>query len=350
MKRQIVLVMGIVLLAGVVLSACAPPAPEATPTSAPTSTPLPGPTEVTTPPDKETASFGGPEVALAHTKKPEEEILATVNDETIRWSDYEPELVRTIYLVSQQYAVDWNDETNRALLPMLQEEVLRQVAARVLMRQLAKEEGITFTPEEAQAAFDEQRTTILGFGQYATWEKFLQENGLSEAYFERLVEDTLLIERLSAKHGPGREAEQAHVRHILVETEAEALEITEKLKAGADFGKLAAELSTDTGSKDQGGDLGWFPRGVMVPEFEDAAFSLPVGEVSAPIQSEFGYHVLEVLERGPRELDDEAYEQALQQAFMDWFAEAQKEAEIVYQVHFVPQAEATPEAAPTATP
>ncbi|MBC7223405.1 MAG: peptidyl-prolyl cis-trans isomerase [Anaerolineae bacterium] len=182
---------------------------------------------------------------------------------------------------------------------------------------------------------------------YASWEEFLEKNGLTEAYFRRLVEDSLLVQSLEEKLAPEREVEQAHVRHILVETEEQAQEVVEKLRAGEDFAALAAEYSTDPGSKDQGGDLGWFPRGVMVQEFEEAAFSLPVGQVSDPVQTSFGYHVMEVLERGMRELDEQAWAQAKEQAFLDWFTEEHQKAEIVYLVHFVPEAELTPEAPAT---
>ena len=92
--------------------------------------------------------------------------------------------------------------------------------------------------------------------------------------------------------------EQIHARHILVNTKEQADTVETRLKNGEKFEALAAELSTDTGSKDKGGDLGWFPRGQMVKPFEDAAFALKVNEISAPVQSQFGYHVIQLLE-GP---------------------------------------------------
>jgi len=350
-KNQLTTLSLTLLLLGLVLTACAAPSPTptATPIPEPTATPLPA-TDTPAPQGEETTPPGGPDVALTHVDKPDEDVLATVNDEDVHWADYEPELQRNIYMVTQQYAVDWNDEANVALLPMLQEEVLRQTTARVLMRQLAEKEGISLTPEEIQVERDKQQETILGLGQYTTWEDFLEKNGLTDEYFHQLVVDNLLMEQLSDKHGPERQVEQAHVRHILVETEEEAQEVVDKLKAGGDFAVLAAEYSTDPGSKDQGGDLGWFPRGVMIKEFEDVAFSLPLEETSEPVQTQFGYHVLEVLERGPKDMDEQSYEQAKQQAFMDWFTEEHEAAVVVYVVHFVPEAELTPEPATTATP
>lgn len=346
MKRYLLL-LGMAGLVAALAAGCASPSPTPTvpPTREPTATPAAvAPTQA---PATEEAPPGGPEVALEQAERPTEDVLATVNEEPIGWAEYEPELVRTLYMVSLQYAVDWNDESNLVFLPTLQEEVLRQVAARTLMRQLAAREGVTTDAEALQAAVEEQQANILGSGMYASWEEFLEKNGLTEAYFRRLVEDSLLVQSLEEKLAPEREVEQAHVRHILVETEEQAQEVVEKLRAGEDFAALAAEYSTDPGSKDQGGDLGWFPRGVMVQEFEEAAFSLPVGQVSDPVQTSFGYHVMEVLERGMRELDEQAWAQAKEQAFLDWFTEEHQKAEIVYLVHFVPEAELTPEAPAT---
>lgn len=86
-----------------------------------------------------------------------------------------------------------------------------------------------------------------------------------------------------------------HSRHILVATEAEAQNIITQLKKGADFSTLAKTKSIDTGSGAQGGDLGFAPRGVMVPRFEEALFALKTGEISAPVQSDFGWHVIQLL-------------------------------------------------------
>ncbi len=89
--------------------------------------------------------------------------------------------------------------------------------------------------------------------------------------------------------------EEVKARHILVENEKDAKDIIEQLNKGGDFNKLAADKSTDTASKKQGGDLGYFTKKTMVPAFADAAFALKVGEYTkAPVKSEFGYHVIKV--------------------------------------------------------
>ena len=83
--------------------------------------------------------------------------------------------------------------------------------------------------------------------------------------------------------------------HILVKKQSEALAIVERLKKGEKFGKLAKELSIDTGSAKRDGSLGYFGRGMMVKPFEEAAFKLEVGAVSEPVKSEFGYHLIKRL-------------------------------------------------------
>ena len=87
--------------------------------------------------------------------------------------------------------------------------------------------------------------------------------------------------------------EEVHARHILVPTEAEAKDIEDQLKKGADFATLAKEKSKDPGAAD-GGDLGYFTKDQMVPEFSDVAFKLDKGQISDPVHTQFGWHIIQV--------------------------------------------------------
>lgn len=87
-------------------------------------------------------------------------------------------------------------------------------------------------------------------------------------------------------------ADKIKCSHILVKKQSEAMAVLERLKKGEGFANLARELSVDRGSGKKGGDLGLFGRGVMVKAFEDAAFKLNKGEISQPVKTEFGYHII----------------------------------------------------------
>lgn len=98
--------------------------------------------------------------------------------------------------------------------------------------------------------------------------------------------------------------EELNARHILVEDEAVAKTVAERIKKGEDFAKIAAELSKDPGSGKEGGSLGWFSKDRMVPEFAEAAFKLKKGEVSEPVKSQFGWHVIKLEDRRTKPLPD----------------------------------------------
>jgi peptidyl-prolyl cis-trans isomerase C len=97
--------------------------------------------------------------------------------------------------------------------------------------------------------------------------------------------------------------EEVHARHILVETEDEAKAIAEQLKGGADFAELAKEKSKDPGAAD-GGDLGYFVKGQMVPEFSEVAFKMYPGQVSNPVKTQFGWHIIKVEDKRTRAMPE----------------------------------------------
>jgi peptidyl-prolyl cis-trans isomerase C len=114
------------------------------------------------------------------------------------------------------------------------------------------------------------------------------EKGATDAALRTFYDDTV----------KGLKSEQeVRARHILVETEAEAKAALDRVRKGEDFAKVAAELSKDPGSGKEGGDLGWFEKGRMVPEFAEAAFKLEKGQVSEPVKSQFGFHVIKLEDR-----------------------------------------------------
>ncbi len=151
----------------------------------------------------------------------------------------------------------------------------------------------------------------------------VKDVGISEETIRDIIGITIIreeiIEIVSAE--VAEEAEHVWIRHILVADEDTANEVVEKLAAGEDFVDLAAEYSLDTSNKENGGDLDWFSRGAMVQPFEEAAFALEVGDISDPVQTDFGWHILESLGKDDLLLDPSAYQQLRNQAFTDWITE-----------------------------
>jgi len=174
--------------------------------------------------------------------------------------------------------------------------------------------------------------TVEGFNaEYAKMLESYDEYNISEETIQLVYEAGLLRQKLLdevTKDVP-RTEEQVWARHILVETEEAAKDIYEKAtKPGADFAEIAREASKDTGSGAMGGDLGWFGRGQMVPEFEKTAFNLEVGQISEPIQSQFGYHIIQTLGHQEIPLDAGQYEQKRETEFSNWLVTARAKATI----------------------
>jgi peptidyl-prolyl cis-trans isomerase C len=130
---------------------------------------------------------------------------------------------------------------------------------------------------------------------------YWRKRALRDSYFEKAVRGG--VGEASAKELYDNQVkvlppeEEVQARHILVESEDKAKDIVAKLASGGDFAALAKENSSDPGSKDDGGMLGYFSKGQMVPSFEEAAFTLKKGEVSKPVQSQFGWHIIKLEDR-----------------------------------------------------
>ena len=134
----------------------------------------------------------------------------------------------------------------------------------------------------------------------AYWRRRAMREYYFEAELKKSVTDAEAKKFYDQQVGGAKPQEEVHARHILVDNEALAKELREKITKGEDFVALAKEHSKDPGSKDEGGDLGFFGRGQMVPVFEETAFKLAKGEVSAPVQSQFGWHIVKLEDRRQR--------------------------------------------------
>lgn len=161
--------------------------------------------------------------------------------------------------------------------------------------------------------------------------KFLTEKtGMTREDYRKFYEGIVLREKLleAVTKDLSASAEKVWARHILVSDETLAKAVSEKLKAGADFGQMAAEFSLDTSNKDRGGDLGWFGKGMMVAPFEEAVFSLSPGQISEPVQTEYGWHIIQLVAREMTPLGVDEFEQYKQRFFTDFLKELRGKAEI----------------------
>lgn len=164
----------------------------------------------------------------------------------------------------------------------------------------------------------------------------LKMKSLIEPYIE--ISDEEMTTYFEENKDSLSQEEQVKASHILVETKEEADEVKEKLSSGEDFAELAKEYSIDDSNKDSGGELGFFGRGKMVKEFEDAAFSLEIGKISDPVQTNFGYHIIRVdekkeakeatFEEVKEEIKDIIIEQKTPEAYGKWYEEKQGEYKI----------------------
>ena len=211
---------------------------------------------------------------------------------------------------------------------------MKKIAGEPLLQQVVLEKILNdkyeVTDEEIQAEFD---AVAEQFGDQ--FEAALASEGLTEQTFKDNIRFNLLRQKAQDEIKISDKEIQAYydqakyelnARHILVKTEEEAKAIIEELKNGADFAEIAKEKSVDTGSGAQGGELGWFSVGMMVPEFNDAAYALELKTVSEPVKSDFGYHIIEVKEKrdvegyGTLEEKKEEIREQLKAQKADWTA------------------------------
>lgn len=201
----------------------------------------------------------------------------------------------------------------RAQLEELKPEYLEQLASDLVLLNEAERRGITVSDEEVAELVD---GSIAGIPEDQL-DGVLANAGFRDVeHFSAMVRETEQIQRLidslfdemefsedelqewwAANSGEFATGEQVCAAHILVDDVDTANQLVSELEAGADFAELAVEHSTDPGSGARGGDLGCFGRGMMVAPFEEAAFSAEIGEVTGPVESQFGQHLILVTER-----------------------------------------------------
>lgn len=205
------------------------------------------------------------------------------------------------------------EELYQEMYARVGKQTLEDMITRRLVAQEGKKQGIAVSDAEVKAEidriikeqFDSEEEFLNALSYYGMTRAGLEENIRTDLTIKKVLGARVQVteDEVRAYFDQHREEfdqpEMVHARHILVATEQEAREIRQRLLEGADFAALAREKSTDPGSSQGGGDLGFFARGEMVPEFEEAAFALAVGDISEPVKSQHGYHIIQVLEKRP---------------------------------------------------
>jgi len=203
--------------------------------------------------------------------------------------------------------------------------VLNDLVAQVLLAQAARESGFKLDDQALQERIDDLAAQLGGADALSAWQ---QANGYDETGFrsalKRSLESAHMRDKILSSVPPT--IEQVHIRQILTYNQEEAERAQAGLNAGTKFETLAARYDPTTR-----GDIGWFPRGFLdLKAIEDAAFSLPVGAVSSIIETEIGFHIIQVIERDPARPLAFDVQLALQtKALTDWVETRRTGSEIV---------------------
>jgi peptidyl-prolyl cis-trans isomerase SurA len=281
-----------------------------------TTAPATGAPKTTTKSASHTAPSGG--------RQELDRIAAVVNDDVVLQSDVDEQ----VYLFLQRNGA----KPDSVMVDTLRRQVLDQMINEKLIVAEAKRQGLTASPQEVSKQVDQAisdaKQRMGGESEYRTQlaRENLTETKLREKY-QAEIERQMLAQRLVAKQVPPVEVPQAEAEAyfkkypekfpkmppqvrlsviqipVLADSAASekgrqtALAVRKRIVGGEKFARVAAEVSEDPGSAKAGGDLGFFARGGMDPEFDKAAFTLPLSTLSQPVRSAFGWHLIEVLDR-----------------------------------------------------
>jgi len=267
-----------------------------------------------------------PVETLTATSTAADGLAALVNGQPIAYEEYQKQVAQVEAFFAQE-GLDAATPEGRERLEQARRQVLEQMIDQELIRQAAVEMGVSISDAELEASIED---IIEQSGGQDGFDQSLEGMGTTYDDFRQMLLDQLLSEAVysavTASISPV--AEQVHARHVLLPTREQAEEVLARLQAGEDFAYLAREYSEDISSRENGGDVGFFPRGVMPPEVEEVAFSMEVGETSEIVETEFGFHIVQVLEREEREIAVEVFENLRQQVFMQWLQDRREAATI----------------------
>jgi parvulin-like peptidyl-prolyl isomerase len=315
----------ICLVAGLFLSlatlACGTTPTEAPPPSA---TPVAQPAS-TTPPDTPADPTA---TSVPPSPTSERPLAARVNGEPVYLADYQRELERYKDSLKAQ-GIDLNSQQGQERVDQARGWILNVMIEQVLTEQAAEQAGVQVSDAQVDQYMQDM---VAESGGEEAFRAKLQEWGETYEDARREVRAQLIGMEMTQRvvADVSESTEQVHARHILVDTKEEAQHIRSQLEAGADFAALAKAHSLDKSTRENGGDLGYFPRGILVAsEVEEAAFSLQPGQFSEVITSPMGFHIVQVVERDPdRAIGAENLQLLREQAVQKWVESLWSQADV----------------------
>lgn len=287
------------------------PQPTAPAIATPQGTPLPAATGTALPKGALTCPPTAPLAANA-------QLAARVNGVGISLDEYNRQAAQAQAALTQSGGLDLKTQAGQDTLKSLKQQVLDQMINDVVVAMQADREGIKVTDDDLNVRLAQM---IQDAGSVDKLNAYLTTHQLSLGDLCSQVRNQLLGEAMLNRVTAAipTSAEQVHARHILVASAQTADAVRQQLVAGKDFATLAKQYSQDEASKANGGDLGWFPKGVMDPNFEAVAFQLKINEISQVVQTQFGFHIIQVLEHdNSRPLPPEVIQNKRQTAFLAW--------------------------------
>lgn len=293
------------------------------------------------------------------SKVKKDENIATVNGSGIIVGNYEKVLGLNKQSIESYYGNSiWDQEIEEGVKykDKFKEMILDQMIYTEAIYEAAKKENLLPTEEEVNKSIEEFNTSIKDNDDY---KKQLKELGIDDNFLKYQFERNLASDNYKEKFNKDNAVtndemkkyydknkddfylDQVEASHILIKTtddegkelsdekkaeaKKKAEEVLAKAKAGEDFSKLAKEYSQDPGSAANGGDLGFFEKGKMVKPFEEAAFSMKVGEISDLVESDYGYHIIKVTDKEDRQKTFDEVKDTIKKALQDEKYSAQVE-------------------------
>ncbi len=248
-------------------------------------------------------------------------VVACVNEEHVLKSDFDIQVDR-VKTALEANGQDFSSAEGKKNFQEIKKKVLDSMIRDIIALQQAEKSNVSLKNGQLEE-------TIAQLEQYHggkdALDNYLKNQDMDRAQFTELLKEQLIINNLKEKltsditvtdddvkkyYNENKEmfklsSPEIRASHILLKTEEEAKKVLSQLKEGKDFAELAKKYSTDSATSAEGGDLGFFGKGQMIPEFEKAAFALKPGEISDIVKSEFGYHIIKVTgERSSLKLED----------------------------------------------